>query len=306
MPILGVNAVSAQRFWQLPDGLRAALAERIPEGWSLEVCADAGSLGSLVRRSEVVLGWPFPSALARRAERLRWVHFFTAGVPESWRDIQGIELTTSVGLTAGSVAEHGLFLALAGLRGAVAGGFRSWDPDTMAVARVPGEMQALVVGYGAVGRELCRRLAPLFASVRALSRTGRMGEAVEVWPFERAGQAFFEADLVALAVPLSAESRALLSPARFFAALRPGALIVNVARGELVDEEALLRFLEANPESRYLADVAHPEPYADHLPLWRSQQVLLTPHVAGRRADAWDRIGARALELVSERLRSPA
>src|SRR6185436_8323760 len=172
-------------------------------------------------------------SLARRAEQLRWVHFFTAGIPESWRDLHGIELTTSLGLTAGSVAEHGLFLALAGVRGVSAEGFRTWQPDRLAVARVPAEMQALVVGYGAVGRELCRRFAPLFGSVRALSRTGRSGEPVEVWPFERAGEAFAAADLVALAVPLSEESRALLSPASFLAALRPGVLIVNLARGEL-------------------------------------------------------------------------
>jgi phosphoglycerate dehydrogenase-like enzyme len=291
VPILAVNAATAQRFWRLPEALRAALAARLPSGWSLEVCEDAAALGATVRRSRAVLGWPFPAALARRAADLRWVHFFTSGIPEGWTGL-AVEVTSSTGVLARSVAEHGLFLALAGVRGARADSFATWDAERMTIARDPAAMQALVVGQGAVGRELCRLLAPLFASVRALARAGAAA----------AGEAFAAADLVVLALPLSDESRALVASA--FAALRPDVILVNLARGELVDEAALLAFLDAHPQARYLADVAHPEPYPDHLPLRRSPQVLLTPHVAARRADAWERTGAHALALLDARLGS--
>lgn len=297
MPILGVNAAGGRGFWRLPEELLRALEVRLPPGWEVAVCDDAAELAAVVRRSRAVIGWPFPAALARRAPDLRWVHFFTSGIPESWRG-GALEVTSSAGATADSVAEHGLFLVLAGLRGARAGSFTGWDPEALAVARAPADLTALVFGHGEVGARLARLLEPLFGAVVSLSRRAR-GEVREL---AAAAELLPAAGVVVLALPLSPESRAFFVPERFFARLAPDVLIVNLARGELLDEAALLAFLEAHPESRYLADVAHPEPYPDDGALRRSPQVLLTPHVAGRRADSWRRIGERALALLGERL----
>jgi phosphoglycerate dehydrogenase-like enzyme len=295
---LVVNAAGGRGFWRLPGALRDELERRLPAGWQLAVCDDAAALGPAVRGARAVVGWPFPAALARRAPELRWVHFFTSGVPESWRDAGAIAVTSSAGLNADSVAEHGLFLILAGLRGATVEGLRRWDPEAFAVARAPRDLTAVIFGHGAIGRHLARLLGPVFGTVVSISRTARDG----ALPFARAAEVVPAADVIVLALPLSEESRALFLPESFFARLRPDVTLVNLARGRLVDEVELLRFLAAHPGSRYLADVAHPEPYPDDGPLRRSPQVLLTPHVAARRADAWRHIGARTLELLGEKL----
>jgi len=306
---LGINAVTAQAFWRLPRSLPPALAAALPAGWEVVICETAAELPALVQRSAAVMGWPFAAPMARRAERLRWVHFFTSGIPESWLKIaaQGgpVAVTSAEGLNAHSVAEHGLFLALAALRGLKRESFAPgrWDPDAaFEVARAPGELTAGVVGHGAVGQRLSLLLRPLFGEVRVLTRTARPG----VQTFADADSFFAACDFLFLAVPLVAETRALFHSPRFIAALRPRACIVNLARGELVDEPAMLRFLEENPGARYLADVAHPEPYPEGMPLWRSPRVLLTPHVAGRREDMWRRLEAQAVELARARLAGAA
>jgi phosphoglycerate dehydrogenase-like enzyme len=303
VPILGLHAATGQPFWRVPDELILALERRLPQGWELARADDAAALPGLVRRASAILGWPFPAALARRAERLRWVHFFTAAVPEGWR-ASPVEVTSAAGVNADSVAEHGLFLALAALRGLRADSLaRGWDPAAFELARAPGAMVATVLGHGHVGRRLARLLVPLFGAVRAVARTaGEADPGVELFPAGRLGEALAGAALVVLALPLTAETRALLAPDRLFPVLHPEACLINLARGELLDEAALLAFLAAHPRSRYLADVAHPEPYPDGLPLRGSPRVVLTPHVAGRREDAWARIGAQALALVGERL----
>jgi phosphoglycerate dehydrogenase-like enzyme len=296
VPILGVNASGGRGYWALPDELRAALAARLPPSWELAVCDDAAELGALVRRCRAVVGWPFPAALARRAPDLAWVHFFTSGVPDSWREAPPARVTASAGANADSVAEHGLFLVLAAVRGARAASFARWDPDGFALARPARELGVLVYGHGEVGRRLAVLLEPIVGRVTSLTRTPR-GAALA---YAHDTELLPLADVIVLAVPLTGATRALFTPERFFSRLRPDAILVNLARGELLDEAALLAFLAAHPARRYLADVAHPEPYPDDGPLLRSPQVLLTPHVAGRRADAWRRIGERTLALVDE------
>ena len=304
MPTLGLHVATAQEFWRFPDALATELERSLPAGWDLARADEPAGLPALVRRSTAILGWPFPAALARRAKQLRWVHFFTAGVPVSWRDAS-VEVTCASGVNADSVAEHGLFLALCGLRGLRSDSLRGgWDPDAFEVARSPQKLGAAVLGYGEVGRRIARLLVPIFGTVRAVARTPRPADAgVELYPSDRIGEALAGAGLVVLALPLTSETRALLAPERLHSLLRPDVCLVNLSRGELLDESALVEFLDAHPRSRYLSDVAHPAPYGDDLPLWGSSRVVLTPHIAGRRDDAWERIGAQALALVAERLK---
>jgi phosphoglycerate dehydrogenase-like enzyme len=300
MPTLAINAVSSQSFWQLPRGFAERVGGALGADWRVEVCSDTAALPAHVRRSRAVMGWPFPAALARGATELRWVHFFTAGVPESWRaeSLRPIQVTSASGVSAESVAEHGLFLALAALRGLGRSSLLRWDPEGFAVARSPRSSTAGIVGYGPVGQRLAELLAPLFGSLQVLTRTPRPEAPLPVFTWDDADAFFARAHFLFLAVPLTDSTRELLGSPRFFAALRPDVCLVNLARGELLGERALLQFLEAHPDSRYLSDVAHPEPYGEGLALWSCPRVLLTPHVAARRDDAWERITAQVLELV--------
>jgi phosphoglycerate dehydrogenase-like enzyme len=304
VPNLTVNAVANEPFWQLPGRTEAALRAALPPSFHLEVCRDAAALPGLVRDSTAVLGWPFAPALARRAPALRWVHAWTAGLPESWYALAGerLRLTTSAGLNAHSVAEHALLFVLAALRGVRASSFatRAFEPGHYEVARAPGRMRASVIGHGHVGQRLVALLRPLFGELRVVSRTPRPSRdgSPDVLGFEALLDVVRESDVIVLCLPLTADTRAALLAPTFYAALRPDVSLVNVARGELIDEAALLAHLAANPAARYFSDVAQPEPYPAAGALWASPQVVLTPHVAGRRDDQWEKLEAHTVELL--------
>jgi 2-oxoglutarate dehydrogenase complex dehydrogenase (E1) component-like enzyme len=87
---------------------------------------------------------------------------------------------------------------------------------------------------------------------------------------------------------------------QFFGALKDDAIVVNLARGELVDEDALLAFLARSPRSRYATDVTIPEPYPPDGKLGASDQIVITPHVGARREDAWQAIEASTLAIFDE------
>jgi D-3-phosphoglycerate dehydrogenase len=289
--IVCLNAVTTQRFWQLPETFERAIATRLPPGAELVVARTLPELTSALRDATIALGWPFPAAMARDANELARVHFFTSGIPESWQKSAAVVTTHRGGARA--VAEHALFLTLALLRGATRATFTAWDPDGLFVPRAAERMSAAIFGAGAVGSEIARLVTALFARVTTVSRS-------EAPSFARILE---ESDVVFLALPLTAEARALTG-ADFFRALRPGALVVNVASGALVSEPDVLSFLARDPANRYAADVAHPEPYPEDGALRTNAQVLLTPHVGARREDAWAAIEKRTFEVLDEALGS--
>lgn len=295
--VVCVNATSDQAFWQLPAALEDAIRARLPADAELVFARSVAELTQSVRRATIVIGWPFPAALARGAQDPRAVHFFTAGVPASWSgsDRARIHVTTSRGSSARSVAQHALFLVMAALRGSPHAPFRGWAPETFAPPRAAEGLLAAIFGFGAVGAAIAPLVAPLFAGVTPVTRamTTSWRDIVET------------TDVFFLALPLTTETRALVG-SDFFGALRPKAIVVNVASGALVDESDVLAFLARSEWNRYAADVAHPEPYPADGPLLAHPQVLLTPHVAARRDDAWEAIGARALTALDDALRSLA
>jgi D-2-hydroxyacid dehydrogenase (NADP+) len=305
---LVVNAATDEKFWQLPVHTEAALMQALPPGFSLSVCRDASQLSGLVKQSTAVVGWPFAPALARRAPGLKWVHFWTAGVPEGFAELarETLHVSSAAGINASSVAQHALFLVLSGLRGlrSTSLGSRRFSSELFAVARAPEQLSVTIVGHGHVGQRLRTLLEPLFREVRVVSRTPRHAQAStgEVLGFEQLFAVVRTSDVLVLALPLTRETQALLTDRAFYAALKPDVCIVNVARGGLVDEQALLLHLAQHPEASYFSDVAQPEPYPESGPLWASPQVVLTPHVAGRRTDLWSALEHDTVRLLHQHL----
>jgi phosphoglycerate dehydrogenase-like enzyme len=154
-------------------------------------------------------------------------------------------------------------------------------------------LSVLIVGYGSIGRALESRLAPFGVTVRRVARTARegVGDASDL-PKLLPG-----ADVVVILLPLTPETERFVDE-KFLGSMRPGALLVNPARGRLVDTEALMRALEEG-RIRAALDVTDPEPLPDGHPLWEMDGVLITPHIGGSVAGAYD----RAWRLVADQVR---
>lgn len=151
----------------------------------------------------------------------------------------------------------------------------------------------LVLGHGPIGQALIKRLKAFEAEVSVIRRTAvptehadRVGAASDLQSF------LPDADIVVLACPLNEHTRGLVDVA-FFRAMKPGAILVNIARGPLINDNALIRGLDAGTPSLAILDVFHTEPLPDGDPLWSHPKVRLTPHTsfAGNGSQGrWDQL----------------
>jgi phosphoglycerate dehydrogenase-like enzyme len=226
---------------------------------------------------------------------LRVLQTLTAGVDEVLPLVpDGVTLCNAKGVHDASTAELAVTLTLAALRG-VPGFVRAQGARTWAHERLGSlaDRTVLVVGYGAVGAAVERRLAGFECRVLRVARSAREGVAA----LAELPALLPQADVVVLTVPMT-ETTVRLVDAAFLAAMPDGALLVNVSRGPVVDTEALLAELQSG-RLRAALDVTDPEPLPTDHPLWVAPGLLLTPHVGGD-SDAFE---PRALRLVGEQLR---
>jgi phosphoglycerate dehydrogenase-like enzyme len=150
----------------------------------------------------------------------------------------------------------------------------------------------LIVGYGSIGQAIEARLAPFGPKFLRVARSPREG----VEPVSKLDDLLGKADIVILIMPLTSETRHLFDANRL-AKLKPGALLVNAARGAIVDTDALLDALNGK-KIRAAIDVTDPEPLPLGHPLWKAPNLLLTPHVAGDSAKFMRRVLAMASQQV--------
>jgi phosphoglycerate dehydrogenase-like enzyme len=148
----------------------------------------------------------------------------------------------------------------------------------------------LIVGYGFIGKAIEARLAPFGVNFLRVARNAHEG----VEPVSKLDELLGKADIVVLIIPLTSETRHLIDAQRL-AKMKPRALLVNAARGPIVETEALLQALNDN-RIRAAIDVTDPEPLPAGHPLWKAPNLLLTPHVAGDST----KFMRRAFKLVSE------
>ncbi|MEU3249403.1 2-hydroxyacid dehydrogenase [Streptomyces sp. NPDC006997] len=193
----------------------------------------------------------------------------------------GVLLCNARGVHEASTAELALALILASLRG-IPDFVRAQDRGEWRGGFRPAlaDKNVLIVGYGSIGAAIEDRLAPFeLARVARLARSRRTTARGPVHPLTELPALLPEADVVVLSTPLTEATRHLVD-AEFLARMKDGALLVNVARGGVVDTKALLAELESGRLTAAL-DVTDPEPLpADH-PLWRAPGVLISPHVGG-------------------------
>ncbi|QHC68641.1 D-2-hydroxyacid dehydrogenase [Rathayibacter sp. VKM Ac-2759] len=258
---------------------------------------------ALIDSAEVLYGVPdeTPSALARAVEAnpgLRWVQTMPAGggaqVKAAGLDSEQLEriaFSTSAGVHAAPLAEFSLFGLLAGAktlpRLQALQSERVWGSRwTMGLLS---QQTILVVGLGSIGRETARLLAQFGARVLGTSRHEESVEHVDeiVAPSAIADVAG-RIDGVVVTLPGTSATEKLVG-ADFLAALKPGATLVSVGRGTVIDEEALIAALDDGRVGYAALDVVAEEPLADASPLWTHPNVLISPHTAALNA-AEDRL----------------
>ena len=237
-----------------------------------------------------------------RAERLRWLHTMSAGTDHpvfaALRG-RGVTVTNSAGAAAPSIAQTVMTYLLAlsrdlprSLRDQAA---RRWQPGPS--VDLDG-MRLGIVGLGSIGTETARLAQAFGMEVTGLRRSPTGAEPCETWPDDRLPDLLARADAIAVTAPLNDATRGMFDAAAF-AAMRAGAWFVNVGRGEIVDEPALVDALLADHLGGAALDVFATEPLPVDSPLWRFPNVIITPHSSG----TTDRTRRRSVDLFIDNFR---
>jgi phosphoglycerate dehydrogenase-like enzyme len=230
---------------------------------------------------------------------VRWVQLPSAGV-EAWMEHIAADgdrrYTSAGGVYAVPVAEHALGLLLAGVRGlATYARATSWvegDDRTLEGSTVA------IVGAGGIGRALIEMLAPHDVSVLAVTRRGRpVPGAARTLAADALGEVWSQADHFVIAAPATGATNRLVGPAEL-RAMPDHAWIVNIARGSLIDTDALVAALHAGEIGGAALDVTDPEPLPDGHPLWTAPNTIITPHVANPQGAMMRHLAERVRENV--------
>ncbi len=245
--------------------------------------------------------------VVRAAKRVRWIHTSSAGVdpllcPELLS--RDIVLTCGKGHAVGTLlAEHAFALLLSLTRNiAVCARQKTWGRNT-SVGRGVTELRGKtmgIVGFGGVGVALTRRARAFEMDVLAVRRTpsAETPEGATVWGVNRFDDLLARADAVVITVPLTPDTKGMFNR-RAFDRMKPGAVLINVGRGEVVETSALVDALKGGRLAGAGLDVFDQEPLPDDSPLWGMDNAVITPHIAGNSPDR----GGRNLETVLENLR---
>ena len=250
----------------------------------LAVCQTPEAAARHVAEAEILYTWGFPPDLLPQARKLRWVQVMGAGVERflvpGLRD--DIVITRAAGIFGPWMAEYAIGWALwstqrmehfRALQRA-----RHWKPADP--TRLRGHTLC-VVGLGDIGRAVARLARAFGMRVIGVSRSGRGArEAHRVVRPAALTRVLGTADFVVVTVPLTPATRGLLGGAQL-AAMKPGAWLINLARGAVVDETALLRALETRAIGGAVLDVFSEEPLPSSHPFWGLDNVVVTPHISG-------------------------
>lgn len=274
-----------------------------------EIQGDAAAtekLDALLARADILFGFIPPQDLIRRGPKVKWFQVTSAGVDrltrhEIWNS--SILITGVSGIHAAAISEFVLGTMLMFAKGALHS-FENmqkheWERylSTMLHGRTVG-----IVGLGNIGREIAR-LSKAFnmrviATRRSARKTGKARNVDILLPQKELKQLLAESDYVALAVPLTPDTQNLIGEAEL-KAMKPTACLINIARGGVIDEDALITALKNGQIAGAGLDVTAREPLPADSPLWEMDNVILSPHVSGGMEDYM----LRATELFCENLK---
>lgn len=300
-----LDLAATSRNWALTPEAERRLRDEAPAGWTVDAVrspttsdgdgspAASDEAKRLIAGAEAYFGFGITADLFRAAHRLRWVHSAAAGVGkvlDSGIADSDVRLTNSAGIHGPPIADYvvaGILHFLRGLDVAIAQQQRGeWSKEFFVAEKSPlreiAECRTLVVGVGGLGGEAARRLTALGAVCVGVRRRPELGAPegfASVIGLDQLDAALPAADVLVLAAPLTADTSEMMTRDRLMR-LPHGAIVVNVARGALLDEEAIADLLEEGRLRGAALDVFREEPLASTSRLWRLSNALITPHVS--------------------------
>lgn len=323
--LLVVDCAARSRNWALTPEGEQTIEAATPSGWRLKIVKSPTSsdgdgppepsveVMDAIVNAEAYFGFGIPKALFDRAQRLKWVHSAAAGVASAlypeMRD-SNVVLSNSAGVHAIPIAEYVVAGVLHFFRGLDVAAEQQraskWDKTFYVSEDSPvrevGGAHILIVGAGGLGTAVATRMSALGATCIGVRRRPEQGPPMgfsRVVSPQALDAELPAADVVVLTAPATSESTGLLTAERLNL-MKPRSILVNVARGSLVDQDALASALKSGRIRGAVLDVFQKEPLAVESPLWQLRNALLTPHIS---PVSPGRFWPRALELFCDNWR---
>lgn len=272
----------------LPTNVRRFVEPHLPSNLQVSWTSTLEDARQMIADADIA--WVDMAPVERTAEAIRssgpnlkWVSTIYSGLDGFPFDVlkaRGAVLTNGIGINAIAVAEYAVLGVLAAAK--------RYDEVVRMQDRqhwpqeAPGkielfETKALIVGMGAIGRLIGDRLAAFGVEVTGVTRSGRDG----TWTPDQWGARLGEFDWVVLAAPSTDDTKAMIGSAEL-AAMKPSAWLINIARGDMIDEAALLAALNGQQISGAFLDPTNPEPLPPGHPLWTAPNAIISMHLSGR------------------------
>ncbi len=282
----------------------------------IELVLDPAKFAENLAEAEVVAAYRFSAEQLAQCRKLRWLYLGAAGIEKSLSPAllnSEVIVTNARGIHGDRMAEFvlGAILFLANrfdiaVRGQLA---QQWRQKEMIKARFPVAGKTVgIAGVGAIGAEIAKWCNGVGLRVIGLRRDPHLPKPemfAEIFSLAQIERFLQQADFVVLTLPLTAETRGLLNAARL-QQMKSGAYLLNVGRGELVDETTLLALLRTRQIAGAVLDVFQNEPLPTAHPFWQMENVFVTPHISGNFEEYVERVGKQFAENLARYLRREA
>jgi phosphoglycerate dehydrogenase-like enzyme len=295
--------------WRPKPFMAEAIRKRWPEMRVLHL-PNYDGLPQELPDTDIFVGYSLRAEQLTAARKLKWIHSTAAGVAQlmypELRD-SGIVVTNPSGIFSVPMAEHttGLLLALArnfpdSVRQQDLAHWSQqelWDKPQHLI-ELNGQV-LLIVGFGSIGREVAKRARAFDMRVWGVTRsgTGDLTNSEKIIAAKDLHEALPDADFVLIAAPETAETRPLIGAPQI-AQMKRGARLINVGRGSLLDEAPLIQALKSGALGGAALDVTRVEPLPVESPLWKTPNLMITPHTSGVSDRLWHRQTAILMDLL--------